>query len=331
MTSEIFFGPVNNKMKKPKLVALATSLNIDSVPQRVLDLVSVIKKHMDENPELVTDPKYQGLFVYCTNNGQSQKLDKKSSDKDAEDLEAASMDAVGAVPVSGAHKILIEGGYTADPPTQHTRLTQYKNNASDALDADEKSVVGTGTPRVPEGFSRVWVTGYGVCAPIVGRGFYPAARRDSRYDLIICYNRYHELPLLCCQSHNNGRTMYFSHHIATRVQWVVKRWKTHEHKWTRACAPVGLVNPFQLTFKAHVHLQSFGEWRRSFEDQHQTPAMLGMQTLRTPAKTRDNNGREGRDDNGSGDSDNWKRQEEVGRKREEEEKDARPSSESARM
>ncbi|KAF9477414.1 hypothetical protein BDN70DRAFT_111780, partial [Pholiota conissans] len=116
MTSETFFGRVNNKMKKPKLVALATSLNINPVPEKVSDLVSAIKKHIDENPQLATDPKYQGLFVYRTNNGQSQKLDKKSSDKDAEDLAAAAKDAVGAAPVSGAHKILMEGGYTADPP-----------------------------------------------------------------------------------------------------------------------------------------------------------------------------------------------------------------------
>ncbi|KAF9474857.1 hypothetical protein BDN70DRAFT_936328 [Pholiota conissans] len=92
MTSETFFSPVDNRWKKTKLVELAISLGITPLPPNVKMLVREIKKHLSANPNHAEIPKYQGLYVYRSQNTTSRKQDKKSTDKAAEDLSESSKD-----------------------------------------------------------------------------------------------------------------------------------------------------------------------------------------------------------------------------------------------
>ena len=140
MTSETFFGPVDNRWKKNKLVELATSLGIAPLPPNVKMLVREIKKHLAANPNLAEIPKYQGLYVYRSQNTTSRKQDKKSTDKAAEDLAESSKDigeVLGYVLYHfgfysdslshlSAFKYLADGKFTTDPPAQHTNLNLAK-------------------------------------------------------------------------------------------------------------------------------------------------------------------------------------------------------------
>ena len=49
MTSETFSGPVNTRMKKEKLLAIATALALDPRPSTVANIVSEIKKQGRES------------------------------------------------------------------------------------------------------------------------------------------------------------------------------------------------------------------------------------------------------------------------------------------
>ena len=98
MTSETFSGPVNTRMKKEKLLAIATALALDPRPSTVANIVSKIKKHLTQHPELAEDPKFQGLFVYRATNTLSKKQAKKSSDKTADYFFSSKMTLRGKYP-----------------------------------------------------------------------------------------------------------------------------------------------------------------------------------------------------------------------------------------
>ena len=89
MTSENFFGSVNNQWKKAKLEELAQAFALAPRPRTVAQLVHDIKAHMGKHPELSEVPKFQGLYVYRSANKVSQKQVKKSSDKALEDSQEA--------------------------------------------------------------------------------------------------------------------------------------------------------------------------------------------------------------------------------------------------
>ena len=54
MTSENFFGSVNNQWKKAKLEELAQAFALAPRPRTVAQLVHDINAHMDEHPERIT-------------------------------------------------------------------------------------------------------------------------------------------------------------------------------------------------------------------------------------------------------------------------------------
>ncbi|KDR66664.1 hypothetical protein GALMADRAFT_216878 [Galerina marginata CBS 339.88] len=83
------------------------------------ELVANINDHLKAHPELVSDPRFQGLYVYRPDPTGSIKATKKSSDKASEDAVEAEK---GTGEATGANKTLLDLKVTTDPPAQYTRL-----------------------------------------------------------------------------------------------------------------------------------------------------------------------------------------------------------------
>ncbi|KDR77844.1 hypothetical protein GALMADRAFT_138890 [Galerina marginata CBS 339.88] len=118
MEPTIFTGRVDSRTKKATLVNLAQALSLDP-NHSGKKLVADINDHLKAHPELVSDPRFQGLYVYRPDPTGSIKATKKSSDKASEDAVEAEK---GAGEATGANKTLLDLKVTTDPPAQYTRL-----------------------------------------------------------------------------------------------------------------------------------------------------------------------------------------------------------------
>ncbi|KAM5544419.1 hypothetical protein V8D89_002079 [Ganoderma adspersum] len=115
--------PINKSWKKANREEIAQALGLEYQKKTSAErLAKAIKAHLDKNPTLVNQARFQGLFAYQSNNtGGGGKVAWTSADKAAEDAvegEKPQKDP------TGAHKKLIDWNLPRDPPGQTTRLNR---------------------------------------------------------------------------------------------------------------------------------------------------------------------------------------------------------------
>ncbi|KAI1782083.1 hypothetical protein LXA43DRAFT_1187918 [Ganoderma leucocontextum] len=121
-------GPINKSRKKAELEAIAGALEIRSDKKTsVVNLAKATNSHLEKNPNLANEARFQGLFAYRSNNTiGGRKASRTSGDKAAED--AAEAEKPAKAP-TGAHKKLVDWDLPRDPPPRTTRLNKGPTSA----------------------------------------------------------------------------------------------------------------------------------------------------------------------------------------------------------
>ena len=79
------WGPVNQHSRKTELNEITAALGIYDSKDSRNTMVKKIKRHLEQNPELAMQKRFQGLFSYRKAREAKSGTPKSSEDKGAED------------------------------------------------------------------------------------------------------------------------------------------------------------------------------------------------------------------------------------------------------
>ena len=84
--NEALVGPLGMGRRRAELDAIAAALEISTSASNKKTLLKQIQTHLEQRPELASQPRFQGLFSYRPESKEKTAPAKNSADRAAEDI-----------------------------------------------------------------------------------------------------------------------------------------------------------------------------------------------------------------------------------------------------